>query len=240
MFGKDTLFGGSGFGDIDGVAYNYLSGDLGVLLFPDSPADPSSGMMSGNVQGGDDTLYGGKTHADNLLFGDAYRLEMGARGGDDTLIGGDAQSLNSLIGDAEYIDSSSRGGNDRLISGAGDDLMWGDARVENSGIGGADRFVFASGNGQDQILDFRLLEGDKIDLKAFKGLATDLNGDGLKDFNNFSALVASGRITLADVDGDFAVDDIVINTGLSPTSGFQIAVIGNFQLSDVTAAWFLL
>ena len=66
----------------------------------------------------------------------------------------------------------------------------------------------------------------------------DFNGDGVRDFNNFSALMASGRITLADVDGDLAVDDIVIDTSLSETSGFQIALIGDFAMSDITQGWF--
>ena len=37
---------------------------------------------------------------------------------------------------------------------------------------------------------------------------------------------------------DPTVDDIVIDTSLSGTSGFQIALIGNFVMSDITQGWF--
>lgn len=237
VFGKDTLTGGSGVdGSGEGVE-NILFGDLGILVFPDQSPDPESGVMYGPVKGGDDTLYGGKNWASNYLFGDAISLEAGARGGDDTLVGGDVATQSILVGDAQYIAVGARGGNDRLISGAADDWMYGDAWENNDGVGGADRFVFAPGNGRDRILDFHASEGDKIDLKAFKGLNIDLNGDGIRDFQNFSALMASGRVTLADVDGDSMVDDIVIDTRVGDASGFEITLIGNFVMSDISQGW---
>ena len=238
VFGKDTLTGGSGMDEsVEGVQ-NILFGDLGFLALPDQSPYPNSGVMYGAVKGGDDILYGGKNLAGNYLFGDAVSLEQGARGGDDLLVAGDAATMSVLVGDAQYIAEGARGGNDRLISGAANDWMYGDAWDFNAGLGGADRFVFSPGNGLDRILDFDASQGDKIDLKAFKGLNVDFNGDGIRDFQNFSALMASGRVTLADADGDSMVDDIVINTQVGDASGFEIVLVGNFEMTDISQGWF--
>jgi len=67
--------------------------------------------------------------------------------------------------------------------------------------------------------DAEVNEGDKIELKAFKSIATDYNTDGVKDFSSCAALMESGRVSLADADLDGSVDDVVIDASASPEIG---------------------
>uniref|UniRef100_UPI000AB79FF9 immunoglobulin-like domain-containing protein n=1 Tax=Pseudomonas sp. NBRC 111124 TaxID=1661039 RepID=UPI000AB79FF9 len=86
-------------------------------------------------QGGNDYIDGGK--GNDILLGGT---------GNDTLLGGEGNDL--LFGGA---------GNDTLIGGKGNDIL--------SGGTGADTFVWKMGDtGQDVIKDFKLGEGDRIDL----------------------------------------------------------------------------
>jgi hypothetical protein len=110
------------------------------------------------------------------MSGDGLTLRDNAHGGNDLL-----QNLSTagarMFGDAETADGATVCGNDRLISGAGNDVMWGDAQYRAAGVTtGADRFVFLPGNGQDSINDFETGK-DRIDLTAYATLGVHGLGD---------------------------------------------------------------
>jgi len=84
---------------------------------------------------------------DNILTGGAGRDRLYGLDGNDTLIGGVGRDV--LIAGA---------GNDRLDGGLGTDDLYAGA--------GADTLVFRSGYGQDTVFDFRIADGDVIELDA--------------------------------------------------------------------------
>lgn len=148
--GNDLVYGGTGADTLYGDARLAL---LGV--------------------GGDDVLFagpGGSTR--QVLYGDAFSLENGARGGNDRLDGGDEMSGDGgsltgatggrdvvdardvtvggdirLYGDAlGVMDEGSRGGNDVLWASSLGSRMVGDAlSVRDTSVGGRDQLNGASG-----------------------------------------------------------------------------------------------
>ncbi|MGN8359286.1 immunoglobulin-like domain-containing protein, partial [Pseudomonas sp. SMN11] len=108
-------------------------------------------------QGGNDYIDGGK--GNDILLGGT---------GNDTLLGGEGNDL--LFGGA---------GNDTLIGGKGNDILTGGT--------GADTFVWKAGDiGQDVIKDFKLSEGDRIDL-------TDLlQGERGSTIDNYLKITTTG------------------------------------------------
>src|SRR5690606_5796661 len=84
----------------------------------------------------------------------SFNVEGDTRGGDDLLDGGAGNDI--LYG---------QGGNDILIGGSGNDLLYGGT--------GADTFVWQAGDAGtagkadvDIVKDFKLLEGDRLDLRG--------------------------------------------------------------------------
>jgi Ca2+-binding RTX toxin-like protein len=67
--------------------------------------------------------------------------------------GGAGQDL--IYGDAERLEGFAAGGDDRVNGGGGDDQLWGDGVLSDAAVGGRDRFFFSGGFGDDQVLDFR-------------------------------------------------------------------------------------
>ncbi|BAN50029.1 retention module-containing protein [Metapseudomonas resinovorans] len=127
----------------------------------------------------DHTLQG-TTGNDSLKGSDlADTLQGGA--GNDTLDGG--KGNDTLYGGE---------GKDSLIGGQGNDILWGQ--------GGADTFVWKSGDAgiagnpaQDVVKDFKLSEGDKIDLSDL------LQGETTTTIDNFLKLIVdtgTGNATL--------------------------------------------
>ncbi|MNI72528.1 Poly(beta-D-mannuronate) C5 epimerase 7 [compost metagenome] len=99
---------------------------------------------------GADTLMGGA--GNDILFG---------QGGNDTLDGGKGNDM--LLGGT---------GNDTLIGGQGNDMLIGGS--------GADTFVWKSGDiGSDVIKDFKVSEGDRLDLRDL------LQGEKASTIDNF-------------------------------------------------------
>ncbi|AOE86888.1 retention module-containing protein [Pseudomonas sp. TCU-HL1] len=119
---------------------------------------------------GNDSLMG-SSQADTLQGGTGDDLLNGGQG-NDTLYGGD--------------------GKDLLIGGKGNDILWGQ--------GGADSFAWKSGDAgvagspaQDVVKDFKLSEGDKIDLSDL------LQGENTSTIDNFLKLIVdtgTGHATL--------------------------------------------
>lgn len=125
-------------------------------------AGAGSDLFSGNA--GNDWLNGNQ--GEDTLYG---------RDGDDTLLGG--QGNDVLIGGL---------GNDSLAGNLGNDLLIGDEDADrlNGNQGndtlqgglGADRFVLSKDF--DVILDFNLLEGDKLEILASTPYTLSSNGNG--------------------------------------------------------------
>ncbi|WEZ88825.1 retention module-containing protein [Pseudomonas sp. NyZ480] len=132
-------------------------------------------------QGGNDYLDGGK--GNDILLGGA---------GNDTLLGGDGNDL--LFGGA---------GNDALTGGKGNDIL--------SGGAGADTFVWKLGDiGQDVIKDFKMSEGDRLDLSDLlqgeRGSTIDnylkittVGGESTLQISTEGKLNAAGGLANADV-----------------------------------------
>jgi Ca2+-binding RTX toxin-like protein len=160
---------------------------------------------------GDDMLYG--RGGNDVLFGDAGDDRMLGQNGDDQLDGGDGD--DRLEGGAN---------DDALFGGAGNDRLFGDAgRDEMTGGLGSDTFVFRTNDFggvtaslADNITDFSLTEGDRIDLRFADANST---AAGTQDFNfigsdNFSGVAGQLRFeqnstwteVSADTDGDTTVD----------------------------------
>ncbi len=126
-----------------------LANGTSVLATGGTGADILNGSSAADLlRGGDgnDTLYGGAGND---------RLEGGA--GNDKLYGGDGNDL--LIGGD---------GNDLLFGGSGNNIMTGGA--------GADTFAWAKGEaGNSTITDFKVSEGDRIDLTDLLPDMTNVN-----------------------------------------------------------------
>ncbi|WP_325076350.1 immunoglobulin-like domain-containing protein [Pseudomonas monteilii] len=130
---------------------------------------------------GNDILSGG--NGNDILFG---------QGGNDTLDGGKGNDI--LLGGT---------GNDTLIGGQGNDILIGGS--------GADTFVWKAGDiGNDVIKDFKVAEGDRIDLKDLlqgeKGSTIDnylklttVEGTTTLQVSSEGKLNAEGGIANADV-----------------------------------------
>jgi serralysin len=239
---------GSQFGDD-------LTGDAGAnTIFGVAGDDALAGGAAGDtLDGGDgaDHLYGGADN-DYLTGGagfDFARYDNAAAGVSvDLLVGlgsageaaGDVLSgveglVGSAFGDLLVGDGGGNtiyalAGADTLQGGGGGDVLIGGA--------GADRFVYvATGDSApaaaDQILDFSLAEGDRVDLSAVDantGLAGDQAFALVGAFSNQAgqAVLAydAGRDTTSlglDVNGDSQIDfQLILNGRLTTAEGFLL------------------
>ena len=205
--GNDLIYGGMGNDILFGDGYNefselfnYISTKLGV----ESPTladvqkyiiDNSQEFDISSPEGGDDTLYGGA--GNDILFGG---------GGNDILYGGEGN--DTLYGGT---------GNDILIGGKGNDTLYGGS--------GSDTFTWLKGDdGHDVIKDFRVDEGDRIDLSDLLGdvaetdlasyirITDDSNGNAVIEINTNGEL-SSGATMSITVEhcsaGDFNINDLI-------------------------------
>ena len=144
--GNDVIFGGGG--------TNYLRGDDGDAVIVGGPGfDDINGNMGNDTcvsGGGDDWVVGGK--GDDSLVGSAGQNLVYGNIGNDTCDGGAGDDIV-------------RGGqdNDLVMGGAGDDFVSGD-KGDDTLIGGtgADIFHTFGDAGLDRVLDFRIAEGDRV------------------------------------------------------------------------------
>jgi Ca2+-binding RTX toxin-like protein len=171
---------------------------------------------------GDDTLSGNA--GDDGLFGEDGLDTLDGGAGNDRLEGG--AGVDNLQGKA---------GNDTLIGGAGKDTLAGGTE--------ADTFVFSFGHtslnssSYDRITDFRLAEGDLIDLDFLNGSV------GAGDYfeaaiatNNFADALAAARASATqgdvafiagttdgwvfyDANGDGALDQAILLVGVNSVTG---------------------
>lgn len=112
---------------------------------------------------GNDSLWG-DAGFDTLLGGAGADLLSGGAGIDRLLGGNGADTLSGGSGDDDLFGGA---GADRLFGGSGADILDGGAGddILNGGTG-ADSFLFAPGTGQNRITDFRLAEGDILQLSS--------------------------------------------------------------------------
>lgn len=185
-------------------------------------AAPAADDFFGAIFEGRDKIVGSKSA--DVLSGFAGADGIDGRGGDDDLSGGDGKDkLSGGQGD-DALDGGARG--DKLRGGAGTDVLnGGEGRDILVGGGGADTFEFELGYGRDRIKDFRLWQGDKIDLDSLLGDA----GDSIEDIVRDHARVAHGGIVLDFGDGDvLRIDgirdiDALIENGLADSGDALMA-----------------
>ncbi len=153
----NSIFGGAGNDTItDPSGSNYLRGEDGNdSLFGGTGFDDINGNMGNDTAhggAGDDWVVGGKDN--DVLYGDAGTDIVYGNLGDDTCYGDDG---NDLVRGGQ--------GDDWVIGGAGNDWLSGDRGADAiSGGAGADIFHSFSGAGIDQVQDFSLAEGDRVQL----------------------------------------------------------------------------
>jgi Ca2+-binding RTX toxin-like protein len=155
--GADVVMAGGGndtVSDIGGT--NYLRGDEGDdSISGGSGFDDSNGNMGADTihgNGGDDFSVGGKDN--DVLFGDDGDDIVWGNLGADTCDGGNG---------ADQVRGGQ--GDDVIFGGSGNDFVSGD-RGNDTVVGGtgADLFHGSQDAGIDRVLDFRLAEGDRVQL----------------------------------------------------------------------------
>lgn len=151
-----------------------INGDANINALVGTSGDDNISAFEGN-----DTVFGAAGN-DNVYGGD----------GNDWLIGG--EGIDILSGEAGDDLVSGIQGNDVLIGGSGNDLISGGPGQDTLiGEAGADAFVYGYPlDGLDTIIDFNILEGDKILIIA------PAFGIGLGDNSSFSYDRNTGILSL--------------------------------------------
>ena len=192
--GADMAYGGVGSDTLHGEDGNdALYGEHGDdVLYGGAGADTLDGdryNLSAN-DSGNDTIYGGDgadniwgRHGDDVLHGEDGNDIMRGNEGNDTLFGG--------------------AGNDKLYGHDGDDILWGGLDHDDLwGGAGADTFAFANTLTFDEIHDFSLSEGDKLDIST---IVTGFD-PGTSVLTDFFKIGFNGTHSYAHVDSDGGAD----------------------------------
>ncbi|UWR01198.1 type I secretion C-terminal target domain-containing protein (plasmid) [Rhodobacteraceae bacterium S2214] len=141
----------------------------------------------------------------------------------------DETSSNSIVGtnQAEILNGTqandivfARAGNDVVNTGDGDDVIVGGLGADElSGGDGADTFLFMSedvGNGRDDIQDFSVNEGDKLDFSdVLLGISAEMVDD-------FLQLNTSGTSSVLSIDTDGGKDSFIEVAELRDTDGLTL------------------
>lgn len=166
----------------EGVPFSLTDGTSNTVFIGENDVlDGSSAAETWDAGAGNDVMRGGGGRdrltggqGNDSLWGDAGSdtlwgrsgadLLSGGAGTDRLLGGGGADTLAGGTGDDDLFGGA---GADRLFGGSGADILDGGAGndILNGGTG-ADSFLFAAGTGQDRITDFRLAEGDILQLSS--------------------------------------------------------------------------
>ncbi len=204
-------------------------------------ADNASGNSGGDLLiggAGNDRLYGGLGN-DRLRSGLDDDLLRGGSGNDD--LAGDSGN-DSLLG--ENGDDLLRGGlgDDALRGGLGNDLLKGDAgndRLDGekgddvlTGGSGGDVFVVSRRlSGMDTVTDFRLSQGDSLDLSG--ALTRYGFGDDLAGFVRFTIESGGTRIAIDPLGRGEHDEDLLFLKGVK-LKGLTAAQMGLDSLPDHT------
>jgi hypothetical protein len=172
--GDDTLTGGDGNDQMDGgIGINTLTGGLGNDVYIVRYATDTVVEAAGE---GQDIVRATRTY---VLGDNVEHLELlgGSWSGTGNALG------NRITGSAGANFLSGEDGNDLLFGGNGDDtLLGGKGRDQFTGGSGADTIVLRDESVAqpaleiDEILDFNVAEGDRLNLMAVDA-DTTLNGD---------------------------------------------------------------
>ena len=158
---------------------------------------------------GDDRLHGAA--GSDVLTAGAGQDWLTGDAGADRLLGGAGHDW--LFGGTENDTLEGEAGNDILLGGAGHDRLTGGAGNDRlHGEAGADRFVFDRGFGADQVVDFRLAEGDRLVISAkltnallpaeiVTRYGRDLGSSVQLDFGSGDRLVLTGVPSLTGLAG---------------------------------------
>lgn len=178
--GNDTLVGGDGNDRLDGgTGIDRLIGGAGDdTYFVDDPRD----RVIEAVGGGTDTVEA----STSLTI--PKNVEILRLTGTAALVATGSNAAERLEGNAGANTLDGRGGDDVLVGGAGSDTLVGGR--------GADRFVIDTlSGGIDTIRDFRVREGDVLDLSE---LITTFDGIPA----NHLRITGSGGVFLVEIDVD--------------------------------------
>lgn len=203
-------------------------------------ADRYAGTKFGDVVrglGGADVLAG-KGGADTLLGGAGNDTLSGGAGGD-SLDGGSGADL--LRGDAGNDVLKGGAGADVLLGGAGADTLHGGAgadRLEGgagadrlTGGAGADVFVFATAAAAkgDLITDFRIKQGDMIDLAAIDARTNVKGNQAFRLIGDDAFSKSSGELRVWKADGQTFVAGDVNGDG---KADFTLTLTGALSLTE--------
>ena len=181
--GDDTVYGGNGDDSIDGNSGNdKVFGDAG-----DDTMRGSEGRDTMDGGAGNDTVLGDS--GSDIVHGGAGNDRVSGNGSNDTVYGDDGDDVVSG-GDGSDVVSGGIGNDtltgesarDTLDGGDGNDVLNGGSGTDTlAGGTGADTFVFDRGalSGVDKVTDFKVAEGDKIELHD---VLTGFTPDHVSDF----------------------------------------------------------
>lgn len=237
-FGKDLLFGGTGNDTISGsLDEDTIYGGEGNDLIISSSGDDFIFGGTGNdtISGsfGDDYLEGNEdndliraSNGNDQLIGGTGNDSLYGDNGNDTVIGGDGN--DSLFGSNEHDLLIGGEGNDSLSGGAGNDrLIGGGGRDALSGSSGADIFVWqnisdtsTNASLRDTIIDFRVSDGDRIDLSALGHLMFAGKNFAVGGVASVTSVASSGQTIIGiDIDGDRIADGSIALNGTHNLTG---------------------
>ncbi|GLZ84752.1 hypothetical protein Pres01_08030 [Metapseudomonas resinovorans] len=202
--GHDTINGGAGDDIIFGDTINTDYLPWGVNGNPAKPADLPAGSGMKALQSFLELKNGHVATSDELYSyiknnHSTFNVDGDTRGGNDLIQGGDGNDI--LYG---------QGGNDQLIGGNGNDILFGGTGTDTLtggkgsdtlwGGSGNDTFVWKAGDSgvvgspdQDVVKDFKMSEGDKLNLSDL------LQGESSATIDNFLKLIVdngTGNATL--------------------------------------------
>jgi Ca2+-binding RTX toxin-like protein len=205
--GADALDGGGGLRDL--LDYNGFDPGAGPVSVNLALNEVSGGLAAGDVIAGFEWLAG--TYWNDKLYGDGKANRLFGRNGADQLLGEDG--ADALFGDA---------GADTLSGGLGVDVL----------RGGADADVFrfaaagesgAPGEARDRVVDFSVVEGDRIDL-AFIDANAAAFGNQAFTFIGAAGFSAAGQVRAVVIGGNTYVSG---NTdAATATAEFSLLVLG--------------
>jgi VCBS repeat-containing protein len=189
--------------------------------------DGGNQRINGNVgndtihgAGGDDDING--NGQDDTLYGGVGNDLINGAGGTDILYGGSGN--DTLFGETASETIYGGSGDDKITGGGAGDNLWGGT--------GADTFIFIQPDStisqRDTIFDFSHAEGDKIDLRAILGFATE---GWLGELPDATAMLPRGLGYIDNHDGSLTIYGDHSGDGISDLA-ITIFGVGSLQSSD--------
>lgn len=219
LAGDDILNGGDG---IDTVDYSSASSAVTVSIHSSTASDAEGGTDTliniENIIGSsfNDTLIGNNA-LDNTIWAGSGHDHVQGRAGGDILYGEDGNDdLRGANGDDVLYGGA---GNDTLYGQNHDDILYGGLGLDALwGNSGADTFVFEANSAfldLDNVKDFDLTEGDKLDLSDLL-----VSYDPIVDLiTDFVQITDNGVHSYVSVDTDGGADNFQQIAQLSSVTG---------------------